>query len=64
VSRRITLITLVTILTVAFAACGESNKVGDESTLNFQEQANNRLGATPTTAAPASTKSSSPATRP
>ncbi len=42
-----------TILLVA--ACGNDNKVGDESLLNFKDQANQRLGDTTTTAAPATT---------
>lgn len=34
------------------AGCGEDNKVGDESLLNFEEQAGERLGQTTTTTAP------------
>lgn len=37
------------------AACGGSNKVGDNSLLNFKDQANKRLGDTTTTGAPATT---------
>ena len=37
------------------SACGSENKVGDESLLNFKEQANERLGETTTTTAAATT---------
>jgi plastocyanin len=41
---------------VTSGACGSDNKVGDQSLLNFKEQANNRLGeTTTTTAAPTTT---------
>jgi plastocyanin len=40
---------------VTSAACGSDNKVGDQSLLNFKEQANNRLGETTTTTAAATT---------
>ena len=40
---------------VTSAACGSDNKVGDESLLNFKEQAGNRLGETTTTTAAATT---------
>jgi plastocyanin len=43
------------------AACGSDNKVGDESLLNFKEQANNRLGETTTTTAAATTTTAAPA---
>lgn len=52
---RTRLIAAIAVLALLAAACGESNKVGDESTLNFQDQANNRLGATTTTTAAATT---------
>jgi len=37
------------------SACGDKNKVGDESLLNFKDQTNQRLGETTTTAAPVTT---------
>lgn len=45
-------IALLIVLVVVAAACGKSNKVGDESLLNIKDQTNNRLGATTTTTAP------------
>lgn len=42
-------------LAVASAACGSDNKVGDESLVNFKDQAQQRLGATTTTVAVATT---------
>jgi plastocyanin len=54
VNRR-TFVVALAVLAALFAACGESNKVGDESTLNFKEQANNRLGVTTTTEATTTT---------
>jgi hypothetical protein len=42
-------------LALVGAACGSDNKVGDDSLLNFKEQANNRLGETTTTTAAATT---------
>lgn len=44
------------LLVVLVASCGKKNKVGDESLLNFKDQAQKeRLGATTTTAAQATT---------
>ncbi len=40
---------------MASAACGSDNKVGNESLLDFKEQANERLGETTTTTAAATT---------
>ncbi|HVF75851.1 MAG TPA: hypothetical protein VM938_12445 [Acidimicrobiales bacterium] len=37
------------------SACGDKNKVGDESLLNFKDQTQQRLGATTTTAPTATT---------
>jgi plastocyanin len=37
------------------AGCGSDNKVGDESLLNFQDQAQQRLGAATTTTTPPTT---------
>jgi plastocyanin len=48
------LIVMVVVAALA-AACGGENKVGDDQLLNFQDQANNRLGVTTTTAVPATT---------
>ena len=42
-------------LALVTSACGSDNKVGDESLLNFKEQANERLGETTTTTAAATT---------
>ena len=46
---------LVVLVAGVLAGCGEDNKVGDESLLNFQEQAGQRLGETTTTTAPPTT---------
>jgi len=47
---------MLTTLALVASACGSDNKVGDESLLNFKEQANERLGeTTTTTAAPTTT---------
>jgi hypothetical protein len=45
----------VAALSLVGSACGSDNKVGDESLLNFKEQANDRLGETTTTTAAATT---------
>jgi plastocyanin len=54
------------ILALALAGCGSGKeKTGDESLLNFQEQANQRLGATTTTkAAPTTTAPTGPGGKP
>ena len=50
------MVLLLAAMAVVSAACGSDNKVGDESLLNFKEQANQRLGeTTTTTAAPTTT---------
>jgi hypothetical protein len=49
------MVLMLVALALAGAACGSDNKVGDESLLNFKEQANNRLGETTTTTAAATT---------
>ncbi|MGH9011793.1 MAG: hypothetical protein ACRDYF_18390 [Acidimicrobiia bacterium] len=55
-TRRAMILLLAGLGLVTSAACGSDNKVGDESLLNFKEQANNRLGeTTTTTAAPTTT---------
>lgn len=43
------------------AGCGKSNKVGDDSLVNFKDQANARLGSTTTTTAPPATTSTTAA---
>jgi plastocyanin len=54
--RRAMVLLLTGLALMTSAACGSDNKVGDESLLNFKEQANNRLGeTTTTTAAPTTT---------
>lgn len=53
-TRSISLVVLLFVLVAA--ACGKENKVGDESLLNFKDQAQKeRLGETTTTVAAAST---------
>ena len=55
-TRRTMVLLLAGLALVTSAACGSDNKVGDESLLNFKEQAGNRLGeTTSTTAAPTTT---------
>jgi plastocyanin len=52
---------------MASAACGSDNKVGDQSLLNFKEQAQTRLGETTTTAAATTSTANgvvTPATKP
>jgi plastocyanin len=54
-TRRAMILLLAGLALVTSVACGSDNKVGDESLLNFKEQAGNRLGETTTTAAAATT---------
>ena len=54
-TRRAMVLLLAGLALVTSAACGSDNKVGDQSLLNFKEQANNRLGETTTTTAAATT---------
>jgi hypothetical protein len=54
-TRRAITLLLVGLALMTSAACGSDNKVGDQSLLNFKEQANNRLGETTTTTAAATT---------
>ena len=54
-TRRAMVLLLAGLALVTSAACGSDNKVGDESLLNFKEQANERLGETTTTTAAATT---------
>lgn len=69
--RRRAVVLVLTALALLASACGSDNKVGDESLLNFKEQAGNRLGetttttaaATTTTAAQASTTTTRPGTK-
>jgi plastocyanin len=50
------LMVLVLLASLVLAGCGSDNKVGDESLVNFKDQAQERLGArTTTTAGPATT---------
>jgi plastocyanin len=45
IKHRVRTLTVIAVLAaVALAGCGKSNKVGDKSLLNFQDQANARLG--------------------
>ena len=54
---------LVVLAGTGLAGCGDENKVGDKSLLNFKEQAQNRLGeTTTTTAAPTTTTAAVTAT--
>ena len=55
---------VLVVAAVAFvgAGCGSDNKVGDESLLNFKEQANERLGETTTTTAAPTTTTAAKAT--
>jgi plastocyanin len=54
--RRAMVLLVAALALVTSAACGSDNKVGDQSLLNFKEQAGNRLGeTTTTTAAPTTT---------
>ena len=54
-TRRSMVLLLVMTALLASSACGSDNKVGDESLLNFKEQAQDRLGETTTTTTAAST---------
>jgi hypothetical protein len=56
-TRRAMVLLLAGLALTTSAACGSDNKVGDESLLNFKEQANERLGETTTTTAAATTTS-------
>lgn len=60
-TRRATVLLLAAVALLG-AACGSDNKVGDESLLNFKEQANNRLGETTTTTAAPTTTTAKAAT--
>jgi plastocyanin len=49
-------VVLIAVMALVLVACGSDNKVGDESLVNFKDQAQERLGArTTTTAATATT---------
>lgn len=59
--RRFLSLAVALLAVAALAGCGEDNKVGDESLLNFKEQAGTRLGeTTTTTAAPTTTTAAVP----
>lgn len=61
--RRAMVLLLAVLALATSAACGSDNKVGDQSLLNFKEQAGNRLGeTTTTTAAPTTTTAKAAAT--
>ena len=60
--RRAMILALVMAASLGSAACGSDNKVGDESLLNFKEQANDRLGETTTTTAAPTTTTAKAAT--
>ena len=64
-TRKRMVLLVVAAALVTSAACGSDNKVGDESLLNFKEQANSRLGeTTTTTAAPTTTTAAKAAAAP
>jgi plastocyanin len=50
-TRRAMILLLAGLALVTSAACGSDNKVGDQSLLDFKEQAQSRLGQTTTTTA-------------
>jgi plastocyanin len=59
-THRAMVLLLAGLALVTSAACGSDNKVGDESLLNFKEQANERLGETTTSAAGVVTSTTKP----
>jgi plastocyanin len=62
-TRRAVVLVVAAAVALMGAGCGSDNKVGDESLLNFKEQANERLGeTTTTTAAPTTTTAAAKAT--
>ena len=61
--RRAAVLVLALVAIMGSAACGSDNKVGDESLLDFKDQAQSRLGeTTTTTAAPTATTAQAAAT--
>lgn len=60
--RRRAVVLVLAAVALVGSACGSDNKVGDESLLNFKEQANERLGETTTTTAAATTTTAAKAT--
>jgi plastocyanin len=55
-SRKLVLVTVALLAAMAMAGCGSSNKVGNNSLVNFKDQTQQRLGATTsTTGGPATT---------
>ena len=66
--RRAMILLLAGLALVTSAACGSDNKVGDQSLLDFKEQAQNRLGETTTTTVAATTSTAkgvvTPTTKP
>jgi plastocyanin len=53
--RKLVSIVFAVVAMLALVACGSDNKVGDDSLVNFKDQAQDRLGATTTTAAAVTT---------
>jgi len=60
--RRRAVVLVIAAAALVGSACGSDNKVGDESLLNFKEQANERLGETTTTTAASTTTTAAKAT--
>lgn len=56
--KRFAFLLVMLALAAGLAGCGKDNKVGDDKLLNFEDQANARLGSTTTTAPPAETTTS------
>ena len=56
--KRFAFLLVMLALAAGLAGCGKDNKVGDDRLLNFEDQANARLGSTTTTAAPEETTTS------
>lgn len=56
--KRFVFVLVLVALAAGLAGCGKDNKVGDDKLLNFEDQANARLGSTTTTAPPAETTTS------
>jgi plastocyanin len=54
-TRRGRMLLLAVLVVFGTAACGSDNKVGDKALLDFEEEAQTRLGETTTTTAPSST---------
>ena len=59
-SRTTRILLAVVAVSLVAAGCGKSNKVGDDSLLNFKDQTQERLGATTTTASTAPVVTTAP----